>query len=99
MARGMVKRVIKERREVKIRYLAGESVPSLAKSFDCTIRNVYYLIGGLSIEEKTLHTKNRWLRKLALPITTRQMPVDHTQELNGRPKVTIPEDLDVFIQG
>lgn len=64
--------------EFKNRYLAGETIISIAKNAknkkyknkNYTIRNIYHLIGELTIEDKALHTKNMWLRKKALPVPT-----------------------------
>jgi len=48
----------KIKQDMKNRYLAGESIPSIAKFYKVVARNVYYHIGELSAEEKGIHAQN-----------------------------------------
>ena len=58
--------ILKVKLEIKNRYLAGESVPSIAESFDVVPRTIYFHLGNLSPEGKGLHAKNSSLRKMAV---------------------------------
>ncbi len=51
--------------EIKNRYLAGEGIPSIAKSFDVVPRTIYFHLGALTPDEKGLHAKNSSLKKMA----------------------------------
>lgn len=51
-------KVAKLKLEVKTRYLAGEPVPAIARSFKVSTRNIYYHLGTLTPDEKALHAKN-----------------------------------------
>lgn len=55
----------KIKQDIKNRYLAGESVPSIARSYDVVPRNIYYHLGKLSPQDKGLHIQNIDLQKLA----------------------------------
>jgi hypothetical protein len=63
-----MKQILKEeitqvKLDIKTRYLAGQTIPSIAKVYDVGSRTIYYHLGELSPEEKGLHSKNSYLRK------------------------------------
>lgn len=55
----------KAKNDIKTRYLAGEPVMRIAKSYGVSDRNIYYHLGELSPDDKALHTKNMDLRRIA----------------------------------
>ena len=48
--------------DIRNRYLAGESVRSIATSYDVIPRNIYFHLGELSADDKGLHAKNQSLQ-------------------------------------
>ncbi len=57
--------VAKLKLEIKNRYLAGESVPSIAREKGVVSRTIYYHLGELTAQEKGMHAQNAALRKNA----------------------------------
>jgi len=49
--------------EIRNRYIAGESVPSIANDFGVVPRTIYFHLGELNADEKGLHAKNSSLRR------------------------------------
>ena len=86
-------KLIKEKQTIKNRYLAGEAVPSIARSYDVTERNIYYHLGVLSPDEKGLHIKNSSLRKM----TIKKDPLKISTSTSTRPSTSnvIPEPIVV----
>lgn len=62
----------KAKRDIKSRYIAGEPVPSIAKFYEVSDRNIYYHLGAISPEEKGLHTQNADLRRQAIDTAKRK---------------------------
>ena len=62
-SRLLSKQLAKAKSDIKTRYLAGESVPSISDDYGISDRGVYYHLGKLSADDKGLHTKNQALRK------------------------------------
>lgn len=58
-------RLRKAKNDIKTRYLAGEAVPPIARSYGISDRSVYYHLGRITPDEKALHTKNWNLRLIA----------------------------------
>ena len=57
---------IKEaKKDIKARYLAGEAVLAIARSYGVSDRNIYYHLGSLSPDDKALHARNMDLRRIA----------------------------------
>lgn len=57
-------KIAKVKLQIKNRYIAGESVPSIARSFEVSDRNIYYHLGELTPDEKALHAKNSALHSI-----------------------------------
>ena len=82
-------KLIKEKQTIRNRYIAGESVPSIAKSYDVTERNIYYHLGTLTPKEKGLHSENSSLRKMTIkkdPVKRIPKP-KFIKEVSGRVEV------------
>ena len=62
----LAKQVAKAKNDIKSRYIAGESVPSIARSYGVSDRNIYYHLGKIAANEKGLHTQNADLRRQAI---------------------------------
>lgn len=62
----LAKEVAQAKQDIKTRYIAGESVPSIAKSYGVSDRNIYYHLGKIQPSEKGLHTQNADLRRQAV---------------------------------
>lgn len=56
------KSIQRGKQEIKNRWLAGESVPSIALDCEVSPRDIYYHLGVLTAEDKALHAKNSSLR-------------------------------------
>ncbi len=56
----------KAKQDMKTRYLAGESIPSIARTYQVSERDVYYHIAPLTSEDKALHAKNSDLRRVSI---------------------------------
>lgn len=59
------KQLIKAKQDIRTRYIAGESIPSIARSYDVSDRNIYHHLDVITPNEKALHVKNSSLRKMA----------------------------------
>lgn len=62
----LAQQVIKAKNDIRSRYIAGESVPSIARSYGVSDRNIYYHLGKILPNEKGLHTQNADLRRQAV---------------------------------
>lgn len=71
--------VAKAKRDIRTRYIAGESVPSIARQYGVSDRDIYYHLGKITPDEKGLHTKNADLRRQAIAEHTRKEE-QHDQE-------------------
>jgi len=70
----------KTKRDIKTRYLAGESVPSIARDCGVSDRNIYYHLGVITPDEKALHVKNAALRRMAEKKSIRKEEQQHGTE-------------------
>lgn len=52
------------KQDIKTRYLAGETVGSIASSYGISPRATYYHLDPLTPEDKALHTKNADLKRM-----------------------------------
>lgn len=56
--------LLKKKQEIKNRWKTGESVPSIAKSFNVSERSIYFHLGQLSPDDQALHAKNMALKRM-----------------------------------
>lgn len=62
--------------DMKARYLAGEAVLSIARSYEVSDRAIYYHLGVLTADEQALHAKNMKLRRTAAKQARSSDPVN-----------------------
>ena len=62
MSKLLAQSILQAKQEIKNRYIAGESVPSIAGSYNVSPRDIYYHLGILTADEKGLHAKNASLK-------------------------------------
>lgn len=46
------------KQEIRSRYLAGDTIPSIARHYEVSVRDIYYHLSKLTADEKGLHAKN-----------------------------------------
>ena len=68
MTRLSGKQLVKEKQNIKNRYISGDSVISIAQSYSCLPRNIYFHLGDLTAEEKGLHAKNMSLKNSVIKL-------------------------------
>lgn len=68
----LAEQVRKAKNDIRSRYIAGESVPSIAKFYGVSDRNIYYHLGRITAEEKGLHTQNADLRRQSIESAKRK---------------------------
>lgn len=51
------------KQEIRDRYLAGDSIPSIARHYKVSVRDIYYHLDKLTADEKGLHAKNSSLKQ------------------------------------
>jgi hypothetical protein len=83
--------ILLAKQDIKNRYLAGESIPSIAGVYGMTPRNAYYHLGLLSPEDKAYHIKNSSLRKM---IEKRKETHDKQKSESGTAETTKPSLAD-----
>ena len=76
----LAKQVILAKQDIKTRYLAGESIPSIARSYDVTNRNIYYHLNPLSPDAKAMHAKNSDLRHISIKNVQRKEEQKHGKD-------------------
>lgn len=64
MSKLLANSILKVKQEIKNRYLAGDSIPSIAKYYGVSDRNIYYHLGTLTAEEQGLHAQNSNLKRI-----------------------------------
>lgn len=64
MSKLLANSILKVKQEIKNRYLAGDAIPSIAKHYGVSDRNIYYHLGTLTAEEQGLHAQNSNLKRL-----------------------------------
>jgi Zn-dependent peptidase ImmA (M78 family) len=93
----LAEQVIQAKNDIRSRYIAGESVPSIAKFYGVSDRNIYYHLGRITAEEKGLHTQNADLRRQS--VETAKRKEEHGQEPSTEsPAQTTESSLSDFKQ-
>lgn len=85
--------ISKVKLEIKNRYLAGESILSIAEDMGVVERTIYFHLGELTAQDKGLHAQNSDLRKDAKKGKTKEVKHGKTKS-QAKPKVKTKDKDD-----